>query len=449
MKKENLLEKFNNPGNILVISEYGKKVEYRDKTALSGYSENTIISLSKYFSLNNRDNRFVILANIVKTDEIYGENGNLFIRCYKRNSLISYLRLIRYFLKFRRIEKVLFEFEFSSYGEEKVVVFIPFLLLLARVMGKKVFFVEHQVVTDIKKLYVHLGLSKSSPKLKFLQIGITIFYWLNGLLSYKVIVLEEELKNRLKAIVSDKKIIVVPHGVEKIKIVKNRNYYRKILDIKENDFVLLCFGYITWYKGIDNFIKMMSRMPEIVNGKRIKLIIAGGKSVAQEGKSHYENYFNYIKRLADKNNILFTGFVPDRDIEKYFQTSDLCVFPYRSFISSSGPLSLAISYKKPFILSGRLKNYLRTDDFKKAFMESGLTENELFINIKPDELIKIISLSMEKKYKTKAKIFIESLYHSRSWNKLATNYTEVIFDNIGQKARSPLTRENINFGEAY
>ena len=67
-------------------------------------------------------------------------------------------------------------------------------------------------------------------------------------------------------------------------------------------------------------------------------------------------YFQSIKNKVHNNKrISMTGFVPEENISNYYSVADLCMIPYREFISSSGPLSLALSYQRPVILSKELQ----------------------------------------------------------------------------------------------
>jgi len=61
------------------------------------------------------------------------------------------------------------------------------------------------------------------------------------------------------------------------------------------------------------------------------------------------------------------GFLDEKDLPVYFGAADLVVLPYRTFMSSSGPLSLAQAMGKPFILSEEAARVLKTQDFKESF----------------------------------------------------------------------------------
>lgn len=422
-----LIEKYNNSNNYIIISEFPSFKQLKGNTGLSRYSQNTIFSLKQTIEKENR--KTIVLANLGEgeKEEIYEYDNILVIRCLQRNNILSFLRLISYVSRFSQVKKILFEFEFAAYGTEKMSLAIPVVLASFALLGKKTYFALHQVVTDLSSLYIHLGLSKGSLRLKMIEKGLQGFYSLIGALSYKVIVLEEEFKTRLSRFVALNKIEVIPHGIEKIS--QKKRYTKQDLGYNTNDFIILLFGYVSWYKGVEDFIRVFNKLPRFIRGKRVKLVIAGGKSVAQKGKKHYEEYYNTIEKLASKSNdIILTGFVEEADIEKYYAVADLCVVPYKTFMSSSGPLSLAVSYQKPVIFSDKLKGYLKSQDVKQAFAESQLSKKELFIPIRVNALQKVITrLATNNSYGFNIKKFTEALLEKRNWKKLSNDYRNNLF----------------------
>jgi glycosyltransferase involved in cell wall biosynthesis len=413
-----LIKKYNNENNCIVISEFPSREKIKNDTALARYGQNTISSLKINLLKENR--KVIVLADIITKEEIYEQEDVLIIRCLKRNNIASFGRVIYYAFLLNKVKVILFEFEFAAYGNTLVSSTIPIVLLAFKLLGKKTFFALHQVVSDIKTLNIHLNLSKKSPFLFILGKGLHIFYFMTGILADKIIVLEDELKSRLSSFVNPDKIMVIPHGIEQTELASKPN---------GKDFVLLSFGYIAWYKGLEELITTFNKMPKKINGKNLKLIIAGGKGVAQKGKPHYEQYYNRIVSLAKNNpRITLTDFVPEKEIKNYFMASDLCIYPYKAFISSSGPLSFGVTYQKPLVLSNNLVDYLKSEDFNQAFIESKLSKNDLFIKINPSELERIIIKAISNKtYQQKMGLFTNSLLTYRNWNELAKKYFAILF----------------------
>ena len=118
------------------------------------------------------------------------------------------------------------------------------------------------------------------------------------------------------------------------------------------------------------------------------LILAGGPSFNQKNKAHYQNYYNRVTALAEnQKHIRHTGFVAEADLAKYFAAADLVVLPYRTFMSASGPLSLALSFNKPFLLSNRLVSITKTADFQQAMRESKIIPTEILFPLSQNKLL--------------------------------------------------------------
>jgi D-inositol-3-phosphate glycosyltransferase len=144
--------------------------------------------------------------------------------------------------------------------------------------------------------------------------------------------------------ISKNKIYVMPHG--------SFNYYKDIkkidiqfekekLDIEPDQTVLLFFGFIKYYKGLELLLEALNS----ISDTRITLIVAG----------EFENEIIRERTLVRINNLPSNikvigkfGFVPPEKIPVYFAVSDLVVLPYLT-ISHSGVLHLAYSFSKPVL----------------------------------------------------------------------------------------------------
>ena len=119
-----LIEKYNTGESILVISSYPEKnVLYSRKVcAVGGFTKNTLKALKK---TKNNIKYVVLTLAIDGKREIYEENETLVIRCFNRNSLLSYILLIKEIFRFNKIKNALIEFEFGSSNsqENSLVIF--------------------------------------------------------------------------------------------------------------------------------------------------------------------------------------------------------------------------------------------------------------------------------------------------------------------------------------
>lgn len=371
------INKYNRSDSILVISPYPTRSTIHTGGGIASYTKNTLLAIKKA----SPDQKIVVLANIVDESETYIENDILIIRCWDRN-LSLYPNLIHQLFKFNKVNKVLFEFEFAAYGDFLTTSLIPLLLGILRLTGKSTTTVLHQVVSDLKQLAQHVGLSKKPKSLSIYNNSLHFFYKLIVELSHQVVTLEESLTEKVKAITGQSHVTTIPHGLfPKKPHQRNRAVFNLNLD-PQNRYVL-AFGYLSHYKGSDLIVEAFKK-PIKVAGKTVKLILAGGESPTQGQKHHYRGFYKKLYDAIDNNpNIVHTGFVPETRIQNYFSASDLVVFPYRTFMSASGPLSLAAMYQRPFLVSESLANYcpngIKTtaSDFRRAIISTFKSKPEM------------------------------------------------------------------------
>ncbi len=101
--------------------------------------------------------------------------------------------------------------------------------------------------------------------------------------------------------------------------------------------------------------------------------------------------------MKKNKNIVHTGFINEEEVEFLMKSSNALILPYRGFMSSSGPLSWALSYKKPIIFSKFLKEYKVSDDFGLAMKKNNLQDDELFFDLETNSLLRILkSVSLKK-----------------------------------------------------
>lgn len=116
---------------------------------------------------------------------------------------------------------------------------------------------------------------------------------------------------------------------------------RRKVNIATNEKVLLFFGFVREYKGLKYLIKAM---PHIIDAfSDLKLLVVG------DFGNDKQEYINLIKENNVLNNInIYDGYIPDREVEKFFASSDLVVLPYES-ATQSGVAQIAYGFNKPVI----------------------------------------------------------------------------------------------------
>jgi D-inositol-3-phosphate glycosyltransferase len=155
---------------------------------------------------------------------------------------------------------------------------------------------------------------------------------------------KKDLAKQVK--IDEDKIKVVPHGDFDNYIsdkTTSKSEARKFFNISPEQNVLLFFGAIKEYKGLDILFDSLSQVSQKINN--LTLIIAGMPDPIELG----QEYKHIISNLPNGINVIFHDkFIPNDELEKYFIASDVIVLPYRR-ISHSGVLHLAYSFGRPVI----------------------------------------------------------------------------------------------------
>ena len=123
-------------------------------------------------------------------------------------------------------------------------------------------------------------------------------------------------------------------------------FARKQLGLNEEDQIVLFFGFIRKYKGLDILFESMKVLKDkYPEGRKIKLLVAG---------EYYEDetpYLQQITNLGIKDQlILRTQFISDSEVKYYLGAADVVVQPYRN-ATQSGVTPLAYHFEKPMIVT--------------------------------------------------------------------------------------------------
>lgn len=408
---------------LVVITSFPQKgiIHGKSVVGVASYTKNTLLALKRY----RDDAQITVLAERLDgKKESYEDEGIKVKRVWKRSSFTTFALIFKEILSLKGSKNILVEFEVAMFGDYLFLLPFPIFLFLLKVFRKKVTIVSHQVITDIEKLSGHINLN-SNLKINLLNFFIGIFYRLMIIMSFQVIVFDNVLKKRLGYFGNENKIVVIPHGVEKFKNAISKNDSRNKLRLEQNDFILLYFGYLAWYKGVDLLVKYFNEMKN--DESSIKLIIAGGPNPNHLRKKYYQDYIQNIKQDCRNNNIILTGFINEEDIPLYFQASDLAVFPYRTLMSASGPLSIAFSFQKPVIVSKALSGMFETTDLKDALDELGLNKDEMIFETLDEFENKIKQIKTTPALKERLESLSLLMAEKRSWSEIGKLYYETLF----------------------
>lgn len=163
------------------------------------------------------------------------------------------------------------------------------------------------------------------------------------------ITMSEKVMSDLKQFAPGKPAEYIPHPLydnfgEKISKADARAY----LEIPPEEKILLFFGFIRKYKGLDillDAMKLLQSDGTNSNLKPPKLLIAG------EFYGDRKVYDEQIKKLGIKDQlILHTHFIADNEVKYYLCAADVVVQPYRT-ATQSGVTPLAYHFEIPMIVT--------------------------------------------------------------------------------------------------
>lgn len=118
---------------------------------------------------------------------------------------------------------------------------------------------------------------------------------------------------------------------------------RKLLGLSAEDKIILFFGFIRKYKGLDILLKAMT--DERIINQGIKLVVAG------EFYEDENQYMELIRQLNIKDRvILHNHFIPDAEVRNYLCAADVLIQPYRN-ATQSGVTPLAYHFEKPMVVT--------------------------------------------------------------------------------------------------
>ena len=114
---------------------------------------------------------------------------------------------------------------------------------------------------------------------------------------------------------------------------------RQLLNLPENAQMVLFFGFIRKYKGLDLLLESLKHTP------KIHALIAG---------ECYEDW-GFYQKIIQENDLsdrvhLFTDFIPAEQVRVFFSAADLVVQPYRT-ATQSGISQIAYHFEIPMLVT--------------------------------------------------------------------------------------------------
>jgi glycosyltransferase involved in cell wall biosynthesis len=160
-------------------------------------------------------------------------------------------------------------------------------------------------------------------------------------------VVHSELNRRafLKAYpVAHGRVSVVPMGMHANEGAQAPADARRALGLSDDAFIVLAFGNIRPYKGIDVLLQALRRL--IDEGHDVVVLIAG------KPWGSFEPYQRLIEELCLQDHVVTRlEYVSDAEIPVIFGAADLAVYPYTAFDAQSAAATLALAFGLPLIVS--------------------------------------------------------------------------------------------------
>ncbi|MEN9524658.1 MAG: hypothetical protein RLZZ256_42 [Bacteroidota bacterium] len=156
--------------------------------------------------------------------------------------------------------------------------------------------------------------------------------------------MSEKVKNDLDSFRSDQDVQLATHPLyDTFGEIIDAGTARNKLGIPANEKLILFFGFIRRYKGLDLLLEAMAD-PRIRNSD-IRLVVAGE---FYEDRSTYDQLIEQLN-IGDRL-ILRTDFIPDSQVRDYLCAADFVIQPYRN-ATQSGVTPLAYHFEKPMLVT--------------------------------------------------------------------------------------------------
>jgi len=136
----------------------------------------------------------------------------------------------------------------------------------------------------------------------------------------------------------------IPHPIYDIfGTAVSKEEARTHLNIGHNEKVVLFFGFVRKYKGLDLLLEACGK--EELKSQNIKLIVAG------EFYENEEPYITRIKELGIEDSIILRkDFIPPDEVKYYFCAADIIAQPYKT-ATQSGVTQIGYHFDKPMLVT--------------------------------------------------------------------------------------------------
>lgn len=289
-----------------------------------------------------------------------------------RRVFLYYAKLIGYAARAKpKIFHILWNNKFEVFDR-------TLLMLYYRLLGKKIVLTVHNVNAG-KRDGKDTWLNRLTLRAQYRQAD-------------HIFVHTENMKGELSGEfgIDGRRVTVIPFGVNND--APNTSLTpaeaKQHLGIRQSEKVILFFGNITPYKGLEYLVEAFQQISGLDGEYR--LIVAGRATRYQEYWAEIRQ--RIVKEVEEGRVLVRANFIPDEETELYFKAADVLVLPYRH-IYQSGVLFLGYGFGLPALAAdvGSLKDDIMEGktgflfkpedpvDLAKAIVR--YFESELFANL--------------------------------------------------------------------
>jgi glycosyltransferase involved in cell wall biosynthesis len=223
--------------------------------------------------------------------------------------------------------------------------------------------------------------------------------------------MSQKVEDDLKKFLTDKPVRRVEHPLyDNFGAMVSIPEARQHLGLPADGRLILFFGFIRAYKGLDMLLHAMAREP--LRSMDIKLLVAG--EFYQDSKP----YLELIHTLGISSSvILHDKFIPDADVKYFCCAADFIIQPYRN-ATQSGVTPLAYHFEVPMVVTnvGGLP----------AMVQQGLTG----VVVEPNEAS--IASGIAEAYRHGREHFVPSIREAKkkySWQALTSAILQTAYEN--------------------
>jgi glycosyltransferase involved in cell wall biosynthesis len=158
------------------------------------------------------------------------------------------------------------------------------------------------------------------------------------------VTMSEKVMDDLRAYEKTKPAKLIQHPLyDNFGEIISKKAARLHLGLPDQDKIILFFGFIRNYKGLDLLLEAMG--DPAIREAGIRLLIAG--EFYEDAKPYHEQIAKL--GIADRL-ILRTDFIPDSEVQYYLCAADVLIQPYRN-ATQSGVTPLAYHFEKPMVVT--------------------------------------------------------------------------------------------------